>query len=211
MNTTAAGSQTMQTSLGSTLECTPAKRRDDASRPSQADASPEQRDAFELALRRKSKRDDEGDQQQEPQSDAAAAALAAAFAAGASHHAPRTIAHTAPPAPASIDNATGTRAAIEAALNSNPAPLVTAVGATDPAALWEASISEPNGIAVDVRALRSEQLTPQAQPGWSVAVSSSAVDAEVLARHAPRLNERLRKHAVGFSHVRIESSHDEAE
>jgi hypothetical protein len=30
-------------------------------------------------------------------------------------------------------------------------------------------------------------------------------------RHAPRLNERLRKQAVGFSHVRIESSHDESE
>jgi hypothetical protein len=210
MNTTVAGSQAMQTPLTSTLKCTPSTRRDDASRPSQADASPEQRDAFELALRRKSKRDDD-DQQHEPQSDAAAAALAAAFAAGLSHHAPRTTAHAAPPAPASIDNATGTRAAIEAALNSNPAPLVTAVGATDPAALWEASISEPNGVAVDVRALRSEPLTPQAQPGWDVTVSSSAVDAEVLVRHAPRLNERLRKHAVGFSHVRIESSHDEAE
>jgi len=210
MNTTAAATQNVQPPLTAALKCTPSTRRDDASRPSQTDASPEQRDAFELALRKKSRRDDE-DRQQEPQSDAAAAALAAAFAAGTSHHAPRTITHTAPPAPAAIDNATGTRAAIEAALNSNPAPLVTPVGTTDPAALWEASISEPNGVAVDVRALRSEQLTPQAQPGWSVSVSSSAVDAEVLVRHAPRLNERLRKHAVGFSHVRIESSHDEAE
>jgi hypothetical protein len=37
------------------------------------------------------------------------------------------------------------------------------------------------------------------------------VDAGVLVRHAPRLNERLRKHAVGFSHVRIEGDQEDAE
>lgn len=208
MNMTAI-SQGTQTATPSATKCTPSTRRDDAGRPSQSEPLPEQRDAFELALRKKSRRD-EDDQQQEPQSDAAAAALAAALAAGAPH----TLRHAAPvaaPAPASTAETahSGPRAAIEAALNANPGPIVTPIGATDPAALWEASISEPNGIAVDVRAMRAEQLTPQAQSGWTVAVSSSTVDAGVLVRHAPRLNERLRKHGVGFSHVRIEGDPDQ--
>jgi hypothetical protein len=37
------------------------------------------------------------------------------------------------------------------------------------------------------------------------------VNAEVLARHAPRLNERLRKHAIGLSHVRIEREEPDEE
>jgi hypothetical protein len=208
MIATAATSQGTPTPLTTTQKCAPSTRRDDSSMTSQADSSPEQRDAFELALRKKTSPRDDEDRQQEPQPDAAAVALAA-FAASMPQP-PRHAMQAAHSAPTPAENATGTRAAIEAALNSNPAPLVTAVGATDPAALWEASISEPNGVAVDVRVLRGEQLTPQAQPGWSVAVSSSQVDAEVLARHAPRLNERLRKHGVGFSHVRIEGNQDDA-
>lgn len=210
MNTTAAGSSNTQTAPTAQVTSTRSTRRDDARGPSQAEPTPEQRDAFELALRKKSSPHDDDDRQQDPQSDGAAAALAAALAAGAPH-ALRHPAPVAAPPPAPVETAsTGPRAAIEAALNANPGPLVTPLGATDPAALWEASISEPNGIAVDVRALRAEQLTPQAQPGWTVAVSSSSVDAAVLARHAPRLNERLRKHGAGFSHVRIEADQGEA-
>jgi len=212
MNTPPASSLATQSSLTSPSRCDPPTRRDSVRGPAQAESSPEQRDAFERALCTKSsRRDDEDQQQDEPQSDAAAAALAAALAAGAPH----PLRHAAPVAAsvsASAETAaTGPRAAIEAALNSSSGPIVTPVGATDPAALWQASINEPNGIAVDVRALRGERVTPQAQPTWTVAVSSSTVNADVLARHASRLNERLRKQGVGFSHVRIESEQDDPE
>jgi hypothetical protein len=212
MNTTPASSPGKPSPLTAPSRCDATTRRDAACGPSQAEPSPEQRDAFELALRTKSsRRDDQDHQQDEAQSDAAAAALAAALAAGAPHPL-RHATPTATPVSASVETAaTGPRAAIEAALNSSSGPIVTPLGATDPAALWEASISEPNGIAVDVRALRGERVTPQAQPTWTVAVSSSTVNADVLARHAPRLNERLRKHGVGLSHVRIESEQDDPE
>jgi hypothetical protein len=212
MNMSATSSPSVQTQLTGPVKSASATRRDDTRASSQAETSSEQRDAFALALRAKSSRRDDEDEQQEPQSDAAASALAAAMAT-AVPHAIRHAVPAAPPAPAGGETvATGPRAAIEAALNSNPGPIVTPVGATDPAALWEASISEPNAIAVDVRMMRAERSTAQeAQPNWTVAVSSSTVNAEVLARHAPRLNERLRKQGVGFSHVRIEGEQEDAE
>jgi hypothetical protein len=211
MNTTAVISSGPQTAPTPQAKSASSTRTDDLRGSTQAESSPEQRDAFELALRKKSSRRDEDDPQHEPQSDTAAAALLAALAGGGPHTL-RNAAPVAAPPPAPVEtSATGARAAIEAALNANTAPLVTPIGATDPAALWEASIAEPNGVAVNVRALRAEQLTPQAQPSWTVAVSSSTVDAGVLGQHAPRLNERLRKHGVGFSHVRIEGDQEQAE
>jgi hypothetical protein len=97
----------------------------------------------------------------------------------------------------------GTRKAIDTALNAQMPQAITAVGDADPAALWEASVREPNAVALDVRIQRTERLGNEA-PQMTVTVGSSQVDAEVLSRNASRLNERLRKHAVGFSHVRIE-------
>jgi hypothetical protein len=213
MNTSAAGAQTAQTPLTSPARSNSTTRSDDPRAASQVEASPEQREAFALALHGKSSRheDDDDDEQRDPQSDDPASALAAAMAV-----APHPLRHVAPPPPARAghveDAPTGARAALEAALNSNPGPAVTAVGDIDPAALWEASVSEPNGITVDVRALRAERSTAQeAQPTWTLAVSSSNVKADVLARHVPRLNERLRKQGVGFSHVRIEGDQDDTE
>jgi len=211
MNTSAAGAQTPQTPVTSPARSNSTARRDDPRLSSQAEASPEQRDAFALALHAKSSRHADDDEQGDPQSDEAASALAAAMAV-----VPHPLHHAAPPPPAAAghveDAPTGARAALEAALNSNPGPAVTAVGDIDPAALWEASVSEPNGIAVDVRALRAERSTAQeAQPTWTVGVSSSNVKADVLARHVPRLNERLRKQGVGFSHVRIDGDPDDSE
>ena len=213
MNTSAAGSQTTQSPLSAPVNSTATPRGDATRGASPADASPEQCHAFEAALRKKSSsRDDEKDDQGQDSDSDAGAALLAALAAGA----PQAARHSAPaasPAPsATHTEPTGARAAIETALNHS-APLDTPLGAPDPASLWEASINEPNGIAVDVRALRGETTAQQSQPNWSVAISSSKVDAEVLNRHVTRLNERLRKHAVGFSHVRIEeqTGQDDAE
>jgi hypothetical protein len=65
-------------------------------------------------------------------------------------------------------------------------------------------VREPNAIPVDVRVLRAERSGQEANAAWSVSVKSSSVSAETLARHAPRLDERIRKRAAGFTHVRIE-------
>jgi hypothetical protein len=44
---------------------------------------------------------------------------------------------------------------------------------------------------------------------WTLTVSSSARDAALLARHAPRLNERLRARAIDLTHVRVERHADD--
>jgi hypothetical protein len=143
-------------------------------------------------------------------SDAAASAITAANTAPLQPFARQAVAVAASPAGAVETVTTGPRAVIEAALNSNPGPSITPIGDTDPAAIWEASVCEPNSIAVDVRAVRAERATAhEAQPSWSLTIGSSTVNAEALARHAPRLNERLRKHAIEFGHVRIERDEED--
>jgi hypothetical protein len=120
-------------------------------------------------------------------------------------------ARLAPPAPttAGIETIkTGARAAIETALNSQPA--VSAVGATDSAGVWEASVREANSVPVDVRITRAEKTAHEPQVGLTVAVASSEVAAETLARHVPRLNERLRKRGTGLDHVRIQRDEGDA-
>lgn len=101
--------------------------------------------------------------------------------------------------------ATGTRAVIEASLRESPCPLVTPIGGGEAAMTWEAIVHEPNSVAVEVRAVRAEQSAFSEQRAtWGLTIASPTVGAEVLARHAPRLNERLRKQAIGLDHVRIE-------
>src|SRR5262245_27340631 len=93
--------------------------------------------------------------------------------------------------------ATGPRAAIEAALNANAPEHVSPIGGVEPAAVWEASIHESNSVPVDMKMARAERIDNPAQADWTLTVGSSNVDADVLARHASRLNERLRKRGVG--------------
>jgi hypothetical protein len=178
-------------------------RRDNAADRAQVD--------FESALRRKQSRQDGqrdgGEDQDKEPAEALLAGLVAALPAPApaplllrtAEAPPRSTSHTAEAAQSGTP-----RAAIEAALNANITPGITEVGAADPAALWEASVREPSSIAVEVRALRAERTANETAPAWTVAVKSSDVGADTLARHAPRLNERLRKHGAGFTHVRIE-------
>jgi hypothetical protein len=107
-----------------------------------------------------------------------------------------------------VDTGTGgAHAAIQTALNANPGPQVTPMGGTEPAAVWEASVRGPQHLTIDVRA---ERFTSHgAPPSWGLTIGSAALGVELLARHAPRLNERLRKHGVELDHVRIESCDDE--
>lgn len=181
------------------------KPRRETARRNEPRIEPERREKFERALRAKSEQ-----QEERPQEEAPEEGTPAVFCAPPSLPLARNaVAATHSPAGAVETVTTGPRAAIEAALNANAGEIVTPLGGVDPAAVWEASVREPNAIAVDVRVLRAERTTAQEAPAWTVAVGSSSVNAEVLVRHAPRLNERLRKHAVGFSHVRIEREEED--
>jgi len=172
-------------------------RSTDAGRPDDTRGLEHPREVFERALRAKAKQPDDED----APSDAPASGLFAALMGSTPAQQPKA----ATPAPAGQIQAasTGPRAVIEAALNMDNGPVVTPVGGTDPAAVWEASIREPNSVAVEVRATRGEKSASATQAPVTLTIASSVVDASVLARHAPRLNERLRKHAVGPTHARI--------
>ncbi len=166
-------------------------------------ATAQSREAFERALRAgrsRGKADDNSEREAQDPPSAGVAAVIGQFPQPSRHADSKAGSGTA----AVEVVATGTRAAIEAALNA-AGPIVTPVAGTDPDATWEASVREPNSIAVEMRATRTLQATAhETQANWTVAVSSPTVDADVLARHAPRLNERLRKHVTGTTHVRVE-------
>ncbi len=171
-------------------------RRDDA-------ATQDACEVFGRVLQSKQRLSRDDSQDTLPDDDDAAAALMAPTGP-----APALARAALVPAGASagaVDTATaGPRASIQAALNSSPA--LVAPGSSDPATVWEASVRGPDQVAVDVRAERL--VTPGAPPTWGLTIGSPALGAEVMARHAPRLNERLRKHGVEVDHVRIESSDD---
>jgi hypothetical protein len=106
-------------------------------------------------------------------------------------------------------DASASRAAIGAAL-THSTPAITPVGSTDPAAVWEASVRGADSVPLDVRVMRAEKAPGETQAGLTLTIGSSGVNAEVLVRHAPRLNERLRKHGVEFDHVRIQRDEGDA-
>jgi hypothetical protein len=98
--------------------------------------------------------------------------------------------------------------ATAAALPSAPAgeTAVLLAGKTAEAAgAWEVTLRQPLGVAVDVRASRSTD----AVNGWALSIGSPTLDASMLARHAPRLNERLKARALSNTHARIEESDGE--
>jgi hypothetical protein len=66
---------------------------------------------------------------------------------------------------------------------------------------WEVSVREPLGVPVELRATRPEST---AGAPWTLTLSSSSLDAGLLGRHAPRLDERLRKRLGEAVHLRIE-------
>lgn len=163
-------------------------------------ATQDQRDRFEQLLRAKAARQG-GDEQDRVAPDAAGSPVLLATLPFVPYAAP---VEAPPPAAGAVETVTtGPRAAIEAALNASPPAAVTPVGGVEPAAVWEASVHEPNSVPVEVRLTRPERAAHEVPPGWTLTVASSAVKAEVLARHAPRLDERLRRRAID-SHVRIE-------
>ena len=78
----------------------------------------------------------------------------------------------------------------------------------DAALAFEVTLNDPRGIGLELRALRAGGSQAGAAPAaWSLTVGSGLVDASVLARHAPRLNERLQARVVTHAHVRVEGRH----
>jgi hypothetical protein len=196
MNLCAAPSPSPSSSASSVSE--PERQRGEARECGDAAAC----EAFALALQSRQQR------HQQPGSDEAEAPPEPTLAGPAPTpllalmHAPSFVPTNAVGA---IDPASRTQAAIEASLRDLPIAPVHPLAAAEPAMTWEATLSGPNAVPVELRATRTDPTTPNSpQALWGLTVSSSALGADVLARHAPRLTERLRKQAIDVDHVRIE-------
>ncbi|HEX6707430.1 MAG TPA: hypothetical protein VF169_21915 [Albitalea sp.] len=155
-----------------------------AAPPADADArehgeDPLCRTAFDRVLRGKSQqRDEEGRDSDAPPSLAALPMPA------------RTPDVVAPALPAGIEPVRhAVLDAIGATLASIPEPAAEAS--------WDVSLHEPLGVAVELRATRVNAM------GWTLTVAAPELDAGTLARHAPRLADRLRTRTRAATHLRI--------
>jgi hypothetical protein len=181
--------------------------RTSAPREAREPNDPQARDAFERVLQSRQRQQGSGDEREEPPCESALLPPVAPMAlspAQALASPPLRSAGALDPAP------TGTRAVVEASLRESPCPLVTPIGGTEAATMWEATVQGPNSTAMEVRAVRTERSADSGpQAAWGLTIGSSAAGVEVLVRHAPRLNERLRKHGIALDHVRIERSEED--
>jgi len=98
-----------------------------------------------------------------------------------------------------IETERSTAAASAAAARSMLAPTLDADSTA-----WEASIPDGSGVAIE---LRAEAVPPGLgeSAAWSVTVASPTLAAEMLARNAPDLTNRLRRRGIA-SHVRIDGA-----
>lgn len=96
---------------------------------------------------------------------------------------------------------TAGQAALGAALNADPGQTLAPLSRGDAGSAWQVSLGEPMGVAVEVRATRPGGTNPAA---WTLTIASPVLDASVLQRHAPRLDERLRARSLTHGHVRIQ-------
>jgi len=67
--------------------------------------------------------------------------------------------------------------------------------------VWEASVGDRGG-TVDVRAERT--VANGTPPSWRLTIDAPVLGADLAARHAPKLHDRLRKQGIEVDHVRIE-------
>jgi hypothetical protein len=97
----------------------------------------------------------------------------------------------------------------DVAIGGNPMALALSPGQAEAGSAWQVTLNDPRGVAVELSALRPPaQAMAGTSAGWTLTIGSPVVDAAVLLRHAPRLNERLRARAMGETHVRIEDDED---
>lgn len=198
-------------SSGGASSVRPAER---AERRDTTPPSPQSQSEFEAALQsRQSKHESDGgegqdDERRETPADGVTG-LAAAFAPPLPLQGQHEEAPVAAPRTSDVPPS-GTQVKMEAALNANVATAITDVGASDPAALWEASVNAPNAVPLEVRVLRGERIGSETNAQLTVSVRSSSVSADVLGRHASKLDERLKKRGVDGMHVRIEDGEEPA-
>lgn len=118
---------------------------------------------------------------------------------------------TAPSVPvAEPQQISAPQAVIQAALKGDPLPAVPAIA--EPEALWEATVNEPHGVTIQVRATQAAlPAAGQTQPAWNLTIVSPALESAVLAQHAPRLAERLRLRAIENAELHFEDEESEAD
>jgi len=97
--------------------------------------------------------------------------------------------------------ATGSTAAASAAAAAASSMLAPTAVDTESTS-WEASVRDGSEVAIDLRA-ELAPLGPGQSAAWSVTVVSPTLAAEILARHAPELTDRLRRRGIA-SRVRID-------
>jgi hypothetical protein len=183
-----------------------APQRTESQRPDSQRAS--DADAFERVMRQKSRDEDDdgcderggdGDAPPPPTPDGTAPppALRAApmLSMSASH------ALSCMELPAAIV-AAASRAALA---GEAPASIATTLQPDTTQAAWEVSVQEPGGVDVSLRATRAG-VAPAAhvQTPWDLSIASQGLDRATLARHASRLDERLRARGLAPGHLRIE-------
>lgn len=181
-------------------------------RPSPLRSGDERRrgDAFERLLREKSGGSDDAPEDTEtcasPSPPDAAACLfgvpAASPFAAKLQVLRSTCAGSLPP----DSSATAAKAALGAALGGLPGAAAPETLRQQVAGSWQVSMNDPRGVPLELRAQRSD--APGA-PSWALGIGSGVADAALLARHVPRLNERLLARGIGATHVRIEDEPDD--
>jgi hypothetical protein len=103
-----------------------------------------------------------------------------------------------------LDCATATQAALGSAMQSAaPQPVLSSTSAD--AHAFQVSIHEPMGLPLELRAVRIPASTPtQAAASWALNFVSSPRDANALARHGSRLDERLRARGIDAAQVWVD-------
>jgi hypothetical protein len=183
-----------------TTHAPPAPRRSESTARTDHANDRQRCDDFERLLREKSAaHDDDGD---DAADESAAAAPPAGFLTWAAPPPLQQFGGQPDSGCGRLDAAVAAGQAAQAAHAGDPPSATPLAPAADAAGAWEVTLRQPLGAAVDVRATR----TTDAVNGWSLAIGSPTLDASVLARHAPKLNERLKARALSNTHVRIEES-----
>lgn len=185
-----ASSTTTSASESAARECSPARSLRD-------------KQAFERALNDRAARyaDDSGCRDEGADEESSESTGAPAFAPPPRNEAARQApAATPPTAAVALDAVSGTRAALEAALNSS-APVNPVLGAAQTEQSWQVSLNEP-GAALEIHATRLASGS-ETRATWALTLASPALSADAMARHAPQLTDRLRLRGIDAAHVRI--------
>jgi hypothetical protein len=165
------------------------------------EATPQEAEAFAKLLRQKNS---------DPDTDASGSGAVGLF------HAPRP--GLPPPLAAPQDQAgvpaiapTATADALRCAQVHGAAPAAALAGITEAPSSWEVRLGDPLAGDLQLRATTSgttaAALAPAA-PTWELSLASSQIGAQTLARHAPRLSERLRERGLDHSSVQVPGSRE---